>query len=60
MNILDKKRLEKELMQVTAARYDMEIRIEEMNMQIAELEKHIKIQLDREEELKLKINNKGN
>lgn len=60
MNVLDKKRIEKELMQVTAARFDMEIRIEEMNQQIAELQKYIQIQLNKEEELKEKITKEGN
>lgn len=56
--LLARKKTEKELMQVTAARYDLEIRIEEMRMQITELERHIEVQLKREEELKNKLNEK--
>lgn len=52
---LVRKKIERELMQVTAARYDLEIRIEEMQIQIKELEKHIAIQSAKEIELKQKL-----
>ena len=52
---LSKKKIERELMQVTAARFDLEIRIEEMQLQIKELEKHIVIQTAKEQELKQKL-----
>jgi len=52
---LPKMKLEKELMLVTGARMDQQIRIAEMQIQIKELEKHIVVQLDKEEELKKRL-----
>lgn len=55
MTSLEKKRLEMELFRVTAARYDLEIRVEEMSAQILELKQHIQVQINKEQELQQKI-----
>jgi hypothetical protein len=55
MTNIDKKRLEMELLRVTAAKYDLEIRVEEMSTQILELKQHIQVQINKELELQLKI-----
>lgn len=55
MTALEKKKIELELMRVTAARCDLEIRCEEMKQEIERLEGHIATQLKKEEELKEKL-----
>lgn len=52
---LDLKRIKLELVKVAAARAELEFRIEERLDEIERLKEHIKVQLDREEELTLKI-----
>lgn len=55
MNSLEKKRIQRELHGVSGARFDMEIRIEEMQNQIKELQKHLDIQIAKEIELEEKL-----
>lgn len=52
---LDLKRIKLELVKVAAARAELEFRIEERLDEIDRLKEHIKVQLDREAELTLKI-----
>jgi hypothetical protein len=49
------KRMELELLKVAAARAELEFRVEEFLDQIAQVKAHIKIQLDKEDELKKRI-----
>lgn len=55
MNTLDLKRLKLELIKVSAARHELEFRIEERLDEIARVKEHIKVQEDREVELRAKI-----
>lgn len=55
MTPLEKKKAQVELMRVTTARCDLEIRIEEMQLEIKRLEDYITVQVNKEEELKLKL-----
>jgi hypothetical protein len=55
MSPLELKKLKVELMRVTAARAELELRIEERLDEIERLKEHIKIQLDKETELEQKI-----
>lgn len=55
---MDKKKMEIELMRVTAARMDMEIKIEEIQEEIKRLAGFIEIQVKKENELKRKLEGK--
>lgn len=55
MNPLELKKLKVELLRVSAAKGEMELRIDERMEEIARLEDHIKVQIAKEEELKAKI-----
>ena len=55
MNDLELKRMEVELIRVQAARAELEFKIVEAEHNIARIKEHIKIQLDKEEELKNKL-----
>lgn len=57
MSSLDKKRTKLELIKVSAARAEIEFRIEESLEQIEKYKELIEIQKKKEEELKLKIEN---
>lgn len=52
---LELKKTQLELMRVTTARMDLELRIEERKEEIQRLEEHIKIQINKELELTEKI-----
>lgn len=58
MTSLDKKKTELELMRVSSARMDLEIRIEEMKQEIERLEGHITTQFEKELELKTRLSEK--
>lgn len=58
MTALEKKKIEAELAKVKAARLDMEVRIEELQEAFIRMERDIKIQQDKEEELQKKLDNK--
>ena len=61
MNDLELKRMEVELIRVQAARAELEFKIVEREHDIMRIKEHIKIQLDKEEELKQKLKEaKGN
>ena len=55
MTSLELKRVEVELLRVTAARAELELRIEEYQDNIKRLEDNVAIQKAKEEELKAKI-----
>lgn len=55
MNPLELKKLQVELLRVSAAKGEMELRIDERMDEIHRLEEHIKVQVAKEEELKAKI-----
>lgn len=55
MQPLEIKRMKLELVKVSAARSELEFRIEERNDEIARIMEHIKIQIAKEEELSEKI-----
>jgi hypothetical protein len=55
MTDLEKKKMNLELMRVSSARMDLEIKIEEMKNEIERLSIFIKIQETKEIELKLKL-----
>jgi C4-dicarboxylate-specific signal transduction histidine kinase len=52
---LELKRMEVELIRVQAARAELEFRIIEREHDIMRIKEHIKVQLDKEEELKNKL-----
>jgi C4-dicarboxylate-specific signal transduction histidine kinase len=51
MQLLEIKRLKLELVKVAAARAELEFRVEERMDEINRIKDHIKIQIDKEEEL---------
>lgn len=55
MSPLELKKLQVELLRVSAAKGEMELRIDERMEEIQRLEEHIKIQSAKEVELKVKI-----
>lgn len=55
MSPLELKKLQVELLRVSAAKGEMELRIDERMDEIKRLEEHIKVQIAKEEELKAKI-----
>lgn len=55
MSPLDLKRAKLELMKVTAARHELELRIDERMEEIERIKSNIQIQLDKEAELAEKI-----
>lgn len=55
MSSLELKRTQVELMRVTTARMELEYKIEERKDEIKRMEDHIKIQFEKEMELKQKI-----
>jgi hypothetical protein len=55
MSPLELKRMKLELVKVSAARHDIEFRIEERLDEIERLKEHIKVQVAKEAELKDKI-----
>lgn len=55
MSDLTLKKMQLELMKVTAARMELELRVDELKDNISKLEGSITIQLAKEEELKKKI-----
>lgn len=55
MSELDKKKMALQLRQVENARWELEIRIEEMLAEVERVKKHIEIQSAKEEELKAKL-----
>lgn len=55
MKPIERRKVELELIRVSAARMDMEIRIEEMKEEIKRVEGHIDIQNAKEIELKAKL-----
>jgi len=55
MTPLEIKRLKLELVKVAAARHELEFRIEERLEEIARIKDHVKVQLDKEAELKGRI-----
>lgn len=59
MTPLDLKRMKLELVKVAAARAELEFRIEERMDEVARIQDHIKVQLDKEAELAAKISDAG-
>jgi hypothetical protein len=55
MSPLDLKRIKLELMKVTAARHELELRIDERMEEIERIKANIQIQLEKETELTQKI-----
>ncbi len=55
MSKLEKKRMELELIKVSAARAELEFRVEENLENINRLNQHIEVQKQKENELRLKI-----
>lgn len=55
MGPLELKKLQVELLRVSAAKGEMELKIDERMDEVRRLEEHIKVQTLKEEELKLKI-----
>jgi hypothetical protein len=55
MNDLELKRMEVELIRVQAARAELEFKIIEREHDIMRIKEHIKVQLDKEEELKNRL-----
>lgn len=55
MTNIEKRKMELELIRVTAAKMSMEIQIEEMKLEIERLEGHVAVQIDKENELKTKL-----
>lgn len=55
MSPLEIKRMKLELIKVTAARHELEFRIEERLDEVARIQEHVKVQQNKEEELTLKI-----
>lgn len=53
---LEKKKKEMELRRVETARMELELKIEERMDEIHRLQEHIKIQLEKEQQLKEEIN----
>jgi hypothetical protein len=58
MTSLEEKKIQAELARVKAARLEMEVRVEELQEAFERIEKDIKIQQDKEEELQKKLDNK--
>lgn len=58
MTPLEEKKIQAELARVRAARLDMEVRVEELQEAFIRMERDIKIQQDKEEELQKKLDNK--
>jgi hypothetical protein len=57
MTLLERKKMELELMRVKTAKMDLELKIEEMKEDIIRLTMHVDIQIKKEKELALKLNN---
>jgi len=55
MSPLELKKLQVELLRVSASKGEMELRIAERLDEVARLEEHVKVQVAKEEELKAKI-----
>jgi len=55
MTALEKKRLQAELLRITSAKFELELRIEERLEEIEKLKEHIKIQEDKEKEIQEKL-----
>lgn len=55
MGPLELKKLQVELLRVSAAKGEMELKIDERMDEVRRLEEHIKVQTLKEEELRLKI-----
>ena len=59
MTDLEKKRMNLELMRVTTARMDLELKVEEMLEEIKRLNGHIEVQYKKEKELQDKLGKQG-
>jgi len=53
---LERKKLQVELLRVSAAKADLELKIEERLDEIERLKEHIKVSENREKELRIKLN----
>ncbi len=56
MSLMELKKAELELMRVQAARMELEYKVMEREEDIVRLKQHVQIQLDKEQELKQKLN----